>query len=104
MKLSILGVMLSVTYLVIFILCTVYALYMVVYHPAGSEFAGLPAIIVTLPWSVITTIVMGITGLAQYYDNVASRPIMNVLMPALILLPSALLNAWLLYKLGKALK
>ena len=88
-----LGIIFGLTYLSIFILSSVYALYLLVFHTANSEFSGLFAILVTLPWSVAFP-------LPVWYDSFAGKPFLYGTFAMLNLLPAALLNAGFLYLIG----
>jgi len=96
-----LGVILSASYLAIYVLSGLYAMYMLVFHTASSELSGVWAILVTLPWSLIFAPVMDALGVIAWYDRFASHPIVYGLCATMTLLPGALLNATILYFVGK---
>lgn len=95
------GLIFSLSYLAIFLLSGMYAIYMLVFHTANSEFSGVLAILVTLPWSLIFAPVMDALGIIAWYGRFASHPVIYGLCATMTLLPGALLNATILYFVGK---
>jgi hypothetical protein len=95
-----LGKILSFGYLGLFALSGSYAIYLLVFHTANSEFCGLPAIQLTQPWSLMFGPVMDNLGIIQWYEQFSGSPVVYGLFAVLTLLPYALLNAALLYGFG----
>lgn len=96
-----LGVIFSVSYLAIYVLSGLYAIYRLVFHTTSSEFSGVLAILVTLPWSLIFAPVMDALGIVTWYERFAGHPAVYGLCATMTLLPGALLNATILYFVGK---
>ena len=94
------GLIFSLSYLALFFAAGLYAIYLLVFHTATSEFCGLPAILVTLPWSMLLMPVINGLGVVTWYGQFASTPALYGFFAMLTLLPSALINATGLYYLG----
>jgi hypothetical protein len=78
----------------------VYALYLLIFHTATSEFSGLPAIMITFPWSLLSLHSIWWTSYLSWYSQLAGSPILYGFFAMLGLLPFALLNASILYFIG----
>jgi len=101
MKFSKLGLIFSLSYLGIFLLSGFYAIYLLVFHTANSEFSGLLGIVVTFPWSLIFLPIINSLGFVAWYDQFTSNPAVYGFFGMLGLLPAALLNAVILYFIGR---
>lgn len=99
-KFSKLGLIMSLTYLALFLAAGLWAIHILVNYTSGSEFCGLPAIMVTLPWSVFITPLLINFGYVGWYEQFAGSPVVYGLFAMLGLLPAALINAGFLYFLG----
>jgi hypothetical protein len=100
MKLSKFGLILSSSYLGLFLAAGLYAIYLLVFHTATSEFCGLPAIFVTLPWSMLLMPIINGLGIVRWYEQFAGTPALYGFWAMMTLLPSALINAAILYTAG----
>ncbi len=83
-----------------------YLLYRVTFAPLNSEFAGLPLILLELPWSPFVVAAADRFGVIAMFDRLGGRSsyALSTLLSILTLhLPIILLNAGLLYLLGVAL-
>ena len=89
-----LGQLFVLIYLGLFILSGLFAMFSLVFNTAHSEFSGIFAILVTLPWSIILKI-------PNWYDKYASMHVLYGLCAMLNLTPGALINATILYYIGK---
>ena len=98
------GLSLSISYLALFALAGLYAIYLLVYHTANSEFCGLPAIVVTLPWSMIMLPFFDAIGFVHWYEKFSGYPAIYGLCAMMMLLPSAMINASFLYFFGRELE
>lgn len=88
------GKILAGFYGALVVLSVGYLIYRIHWEPAGSEFAGLPLIVLASPWSLWTTQGLHATGF-----NFDLSPYLNIAL----LLPGAALNAWLIDRLGRLL-
>lgn len=100
MKLSKLGLIMSLSYLALFFAAEMWAIYILVTQTSTSEFCGLPAVVVTLPWSALMTPILIGSGYIAWYERFAGNPVVYGLFAMLGLLPSALINAGILYYVG----
>jgi hypothetical protein len=98
-----LGQILSLSYLGLFLLSGVYAIYLLVFHTANSEFCGLPAILLTQPWSLLSIPLINKLGIVEWYEHFSGTPAVYGFWAIATLLPSALINAALLYAFGHSL-
>ncbi|MGD0589820.1 MAG: hypothetical protein ABSA44_03335 [Bacteroidota bacterium] len=95
------GLILSLSYLGIFLLSGIYMLYLLIFHTANSEFSGLFSILITLPWSIIVTPMLDSLGYMSWYNHFAGNPLVYGLLALLPLLSAALVNAIILYFIGR---
>ncbi|MBS3902832.1 MAG: hypothetical protein KGZ30_00435 [Anaplasmataceae bacterium] len=102
MKLSRRGLIASLTYFGVFVLSGLYAIYLLVFNTANSEFSGMVALLVTLPWSVIFSPVLSSFGYIDWYTQFASSPAVYGIFAVLGLLPGAIINAIVLYFLFRS--
>lgn len=100
MHISRTGGVLCLSYLGVFLAAGIYAIYLLVFHTATSEFCGLPAIILTLPWSMLSMPIVNGLGIVKWYEQFASTPALYGFWAMMTLLPSALINAIILYVAG----
>jgi ABC-type glycerol-3-phosphate transport system permease component len=98
------GRILAGAYLSCFALAEAYALAQLTFNTRHSEFSGIFAILVTLPWSMMTIPIARSVGYIAWYDQFASTPALYGLLGGLVLLPGALINALILYGIGRAIK
>ena len=100
MKLSKTGLIIAASYLVLFLITGFFAIYQLIYNTGSSEFCGLPAIILTLPWSMLSMPIVSGLGIVKWYEQFASTPALYGFWAMMTLLPSALINAVILYVAG----
>jgi hypothetical protein len=101
MTFSKLGLILSLSYLGIFLVSGVYAIYLLLFHTATSEFSGLLGILVTLPWSLMFTPILDSIGYITWYESFSGNAAVYGIFAMLGLLPGALINATILYFIGR---
>ncbi len=101
MKFSKIGFALSVSYLALFLAAGLYAIYLLVFHTGTSEFCGLPAVFLTLPWSMLSMPIVNGLGIVKWYEQFAGTPALYGFWAMMTLLPSALINAVILYTAGQ---
>jgi hypothetical protein len=80
--------LLALSYLFVVLLSSAYALYRVHFAPANSEFSGMPALLLTLPWSF---------SIFDLFDSWLPN---TLFFTFAVVTLSALINAILLYGLG----
>jgi len=90
-----------VAYSAIFLSTVSLNLYDQVYRTANSALSGVPAILVTAPWSLLLTPLWVASGYIDWYNRFASTPAVLGLCGTLTLLPGAICNAGLAYWVGK---
>jgi len=95
------GLILSLSYIGIFLLSGIYMLYLLIYHTANSEFSGLLPIVETLPWSIIVTPLLDSLGYMSWYNHFAGTPLVYGLFALIPLLLGAFVNAIILYFIGR---
>lgn len=88
-------------YLGLFFLVYLYVLWALVFNTAHSEFCGLFEIILTMPWSLAWIPLVNKTGYVIWYSQFASQHVLYGTLATLVDLPPALLNAMVLYFIGK---
>ena len=98
------GGTLSAAYLACFGLSALFALLQLMLNTRHSEFAGIFAILITLPWSMAAIPIARSLGFIAWYDQFAGTPWLYGLLGVLVMLPGALLNALILYGLGRGLE
>jgi hypothetical protein len=97
-----LGLILSITYIGIFALSEFIAFYSLIFDTANSALSSVLAVFVTLPWSMILVSICSQLGYIAWYSQFASTPALYGFFAMLGILPGALLNAVIVYQLGKA--
>ena len=90
----------SLSYLGIFLLSGVYSIYYLVLHPV-AELWGMLLILVTLPWSMILGPIIDSLGFIAWYDQFAGNHIVYGFFAMSAFIPAALLNAIILYFIGR---
>lgn len=95
-----LGFIFVVTYLAIFLFAEVLAFRALIFDAAHSELSGVPAIFVTLPWSIIFGQFWDSIGFVSWYNQFAGTPGLYGLFASLTLLPGLIINAAILYYMG----
>lgn len=93
-----LGSKFCIAYLTIFLLTAIFGAYF-------GELAGIYAVFVTLPWSILFVGLLDSLGDITWYDQFAQSGnlIVYEFFAILGLLPAALMNAFILYFIGKSL-
>ena len=94
------GLILSMAYLGIFFLSGIHMLYLLIFHAANSEFSGLFAIMVTLPWSIMIAPLLDSLGYIAWYEHFAGNPAVYGLFALAPFSLAALVNAAFLYLVG----
>jgi hypothetical protein len=92
-----------IAYLAIFLFAEFLAFRALIFETANSELSGVPAIFVTLPWSVVFGPFWDLTGFVKWYDRFASTPALYGFFASLTILPGAIINAVILYYIGRAI-
>jgi hypothetical protein len=95
------GLGLASVYLTVFFLAYLYVLWALVFNTANSELCGVLEILVTLPWSFPWIFLINKTGYVAWYSQFASQHVLYGTLATLVDLPPALLNAAILYFIGK---
>ncbi|HET7214892.1 MAG TPA: hypothetical protein VFL79_14970 [Terriglobia bacterium] len=97
------GLIFVVVYLSIFLFTEFVAFHSLIFDTANSALSGVPAIFVTLPWSVLAGRFWEWVGFVQWYSRFASTPALYGAFASLTILPGAIINAAILYHIGRAL-
>ncbi len=98
-----LGPILAIGYLALFLVAECLTLNGLVFHTAQSEFSGLWIILVALPWSLMLTQVGSAVGYVNWYNRFAGTPLVYGLLASVTVLPGVVLNAVILYWIGRAI-
>ena len=98
-----LGSVLAIGYLAVFGVAECLMLYDLVFHTAQSEFSGLWIIVVGLPWSLMLTPVWSAVGYVDWTNRFAGTPLVYGLLASVPVLPGVVLNAGIVYWIGRAL-
>lgn len=98
-----LGLIFVITYLAIFLFAEAIAFYALIFDTARSELSGVPAIFVTLPWSIMLGSFWESVGFIKWYSQFASTPVLYGFFASLTDLPGFIINAAILYCLGRAI-
>lgn len=92
---------LSLSYLGIFLLTGAYSIWFLLHNPY-AELWGVLQIVVTLPWSMILMPIIDSLGFIAWYGQFAgSNKIMYGLLAMSAFIPAALVNAIILYFIGR---
>jgi hypothetical protein len=97
-----LGLILVIAYLAIFLFAEVIAFRALIFDTANSELSGVFAIFVTLPWSIMFGRFWVSVGFIKWYSQFASTPALYGFFASLTDLPGAIINAVILYYIGRA--
>jgi hypothetical protein len=89
-------------YFGLYVFSGIYAICFLVFGKPRPEFN--PPSIVTLPWSIMLIIYSHKQGILDWYSRHTGDPILYGTVMTLVVLPAALLNAFLLYWFGKLLE
>lgn len=95
-----LGLILVVTYLAIFLFAEGLAFRALIFDTANSELSGVPAIFITLPWSIIFGRFWDSVGFVNWYNRFAGSPALYGFFASLTVLPGWIINAAILYYIG----
>ncbi len=98
-----LGLVLGLVYLAIFVLTELIAFYGLIFETASSDLSGVLALFVTLPWSIALVRFWDAVGFIKWYGQFAGRPALYGFFGLLAILPGAILNAAIVYYIGKAI-
>ena len=98
-----LGLTFVIAYLAIFLFAEFLAFRALIFDTANSELSGVPAIFVTLPWSVMMGPFWDLVGFVKWYERFASTPALYGFFASLTTLPGAIINAVILYYIGRAI-
>ena len=98
-----LGLIFVIAYLAIFLFAEAIAFHALIFDTANSELSGVPAIFVTLPWSLMFARVWDSVGFINWYNQFASTPALYGFFASLTDLPGFIINAAILYYIGRAI-
>jgi hypothetical protein len=98
-----LGLIFVIAYLAIFLLAEFIIFRALMFDTANSELSGVFAIFVTLPWSVIFGPFWDLVGFVKWYARFASTPALYGFFASLTILPGAIINAVILYNIGRVI-
>jgi hypothetical protein len=96
-----LGLKLVIAYLAIYLFAELIAFHALIFDTANSALSGVFAIFVTLPWSIILARFWNWVGFVKWYGRFAGTPAVYGLFASLTILPGAIINAAILYYLGR---
>lgn len=95
-----LGLIFVIAYLAIFLLAEAVAFRALIFDTANSELSGVPAIFVTLPWSLMFGPFWDSVGFVNWYNQFAGTPALYGFFASLTVLPGWIINAAILYCIG----
>jgi len=95
------GVALGLSYLGLYLLSGIYAIVFLLFGPATPEFN--PPSVAALPWSFVLIPFYRSMGIGNLYDHLTGLPVLFAALMTLVLLPGAMLNAFILYACCKFL-
>ena len=96
-----LGLRLVIAYLAIVFLAELTAFHALIFDTAHSELSGVFAMFVTLPWSIILAPFWDWAGFVDWYGRFARTPAVYGFFASLTVLPGAIINAAILYYIGR---
>jgi hypothetical protein len=96
-----LGLKLAIAYLAIVFLADLTAFHALIFDTAHSELSGVFAMFVTLPWSIILAPFWDWAGFVDWYGRFARTPAVYGFFASLTILPGAIINAAILYNIGR---
>lgn len=99
-----LGSICSAAYLAVFLLAEFIVFGSLIFDTRRSELSGLFAIVVTLPWSVMLRPLWDAAGFIKWYGRFAGTPAVYGLFASMTVLPGAIINAAILYHIGRAVE
>lgn len=95
-----LGLIFVLAYLAIFLFAEALAFRALIFDTANSELSGVPAIFVTLPWSLMFGSFWDSVGFVNWYNQFAGTPALYGFFASLTDLPGFIINAAILYGTG----
>jgi len=95
-----LGLIFAVAYLAVFLFAEVIAFRALIFDTANSELSGVPAIFVTLPWSLMFERFWDSVGYVNWYNQFGGTPTLYGFFASLTVLPGWIINAAILYYIG----
>ena len=98
-----LGLSFVIAYLAVYLFAEFIAFRALIFDTANSELSGVPAILVTLPWSIMFGPFWDLVGFVKWYDRFAGTPALYGFLASLTILPGAIINAVILYYIGRAI-
>jgi hypothetical protein len=96
-----LGLIFALAYLAIFLFAEFTLFHALIFNTANSELSGVPAIIVTLPWSMMLAPFWDWAGFVKWYGQFAGTPALYGIFASMTVLPGAIINAVILYYIGR---
>lgn len=85
------GLKFVMIYILLLIVATAFAFFMITYNPSKSEFVGVYMLILTLPWGIFLTLIL------DYFNMIDS---ISVSIKIVLLLICSIPNAFILYFIG----
>lgn len=98
-----LGLKLVIAYLAIFLFTELIASHALILDTANSALSGVFAMAATLPWSILLAPFWNWVGFVKWYGRFASTPAVYGLFASLTILPGAIVNAVILYYIGRVI-
>jgi hypothetical protein len=98
-----LGLTFVIVYLAIFLFAEFIAFRALIFDTANSELSGVPALFVTLPWSIMFGPFWDLVGFVKWYSRFGSTPALYGFFASLTVLPGAIINAVILYYIGRVI-
>lgn len=98
-----LGLIFVAAYLAVFLFAEFVAFRALIFDTANSALSGVPAIFVTLPWSLMLAPFWDLVGFVKWYSRFASTPAIYGLFASMTILPGTIINAVILYYIGRAI-
>jgi hypothetical protein len=92
-----------IAYLAIFLFAEFIIFRALIFDTANSELSGVLAMFVTLPWSILFGPLWDWVGFVKWYGQFASTPALYGFFASLTILPGAIINAAILYYIGRAI-
>ena len=95
-----LGLIFVITYLAIFLFAEAIEFHALIFDTLHSELSGVPAIFVTLPWSMMFGRFWDSVGYVNWYNQFGGTPALYGFFASLTVLPGFIINAAILYYIG----
>ncbi len=89
-----------IAYLAVFLLAEALAFRALIFDTANSELSAVPAIFVTLPWSLMFGRFWDSVGFVNWYNQFAGTPALYGFFASLTDLPGFIINAAIWYSIG----